>query len=247
VNDQLAEITTLIVNYRTLDYLTRCIESFIRIYPQQYLLVIDNGSHDESTEYIHNLLTRFPQVSAIFNEKNINHGPAMDQGIHSIQTPYIFILDSDCEVLRGGFLEAMSRLFITPHLYAAGCLQHQNWCGFAARKFERNCILYVHPHAMFIDRQKYMRLAPFVHHGSPCLRNMVSARDAGYSIVHFPVGNYIHHIGRGTCSRYGYNLSPVTFLQGILYEMIPDQFAKIGVKNFMRIDQDGCGDRNQSS
>jgi glycosyltransferase involved in cell wall biosynthesis len=237
--EQPADLTALVINYRTLDLLTRCVESYRSAYPQGRLLIIDNGSHDESTEYIHSLVERFPQITAIFNEKNINHGPAMDQGIRAVRTPFLFILDSDCEVLRGGFLEAMRELFIDPNLYASGHLLHLNWCGFAARRSERNWIPYIHPHAMLIDRQKYLDLAPFVHHGSPCLRNMKSAQKAGYSMVHFPVGKFIRHTGRGTCSRFGYNLSPVTFLEGIMYETIPDHLARIGLKSAVRIDNTG--------
>ncbi len=43
----------------------------------------------------------------ILNESNRHHGPAMDQALRSVETPFVLFIDSDCEVLQGGFVEAM--------------------------------------------------------------------------------------------------------------------------------------------
>ena len=55
-------------------------------------------------------------------------------------------------------------------------------------------------------REKYMRLRPFIHHGSPGIKNLKEAQRRGYRLANFPIYDFIHHEGRGTCSRYGYNL-----------------------------------------
>jgi len=125
-------------------------------------------------------------------------------------TPYVFTLDSDCVVQRPGFLEAMHAQATAGDVYALGSLRWMDPFGYDLQAGARYYTRYVHPYAMLIDRIKYLGLPPFVHHGSPCLRNMRAAQRRRYNLVDFPVADYIEHRGRGTCSRYGYGLGITT-------------------------------------
>jgi glycosyltransferase involved in cell wall biosynthesis len=209
----LRDLTVLIVNFRTLGLTRGCVESLLAQYPNVALLLIDNGSGDESTEYLRDLGRRLPNVDAVFNAQNRYHGPGVDQGIRHCATPYVFTLDSDCAVRQGGFLEAMRSLFEEePRLYAVGELRYKSRYGYtfgygeAARSGRRKRIPYVHPWGMLLDRRKYLTLKPFVHHGSPCLWNMRDAQARGYLVHDFPMWDYVEHFGRGTSSRHGYGL-----------------------------------------
>lgn len=206
----LRDVTVLIVNFRTLELTKRCVETLVAHYPDVRLLLIDNGSADESTEYVRDAAARLDNVDAVFNEQNRYHGPAVDQGIRHCQTPYVFTLDSDCEIRQGGFLEAMSAFFQDPRLYAVGELRYKSKYGYtfgygeAARSGRRKRIPYIHPWGMLLDRRKYLTLGPFIHHGSPCLGNMRDAQERGYLVQDFPMWDFIEHFGRGTSSRHGY-------------------------------------------
>jgi Glycosyl transferase family 2 len=208
----LRDITVLIVNFRTLKLTKGCIESLLGHYPDVRLLLIDNGSADQSTEYLRDLAAGLPNVDVIFNERNRYHGPAVDQGIRHCETCYVFTLDSDCEVRQQGFLEAMRAFFQDPRLYAVGELRFKSKYGYtfgygdAARSGRRKRIPYIHPWGMLLDRRKYLTLGPFSHHGSPCLRNMRDAQARGYRVQDFPMWDYIEHFGRGTSSGHGYGL-----------------------------------------
>ena len=213
---RLGDITVIVVNYKTQDLTHRCVESFLNHYPDITLLLIDNGSQDNSTAYIKRVSQQSPNVRCILNRENRYHGPAMDQGIRSSATPYVFTLDSDCEVLKGGFLEKMLDRFEDPELYAIGQLMYVDRYGFEIREDRKNVIQYIHPHAMLLDKRKYLNLTRFNHHGSPCLHNMKEAEVVGYKVANFLIEAFILHYEKGTCSRYGYGLSPRTLVEKLL-------------------------------
>lgn len=216
---RLEDITALIVNYKTPDLTQRCIESLLSHYPDLHLLLIDNGSQDDSTAYIKRVSRQLHNVRCILNRENRYHGPAMDQGISSSSTSYVFTLDSDCEVLKGSFLEQMLGNFKDPNTYAVGQLMYMDRYGYEIEADRKNNIRYIHPHAMLLDREKYLTLPPFTHHGSPCLHNMKEANKTGYKVADFPTEAFIFHYEKGTCSRYGYGLSPKTLVEKLLSKL----------------------------
>jgi glycosyltransferase involved in cell wall biosynthesis len=212
------DITVLIVNYKTPELTRRAVETMLRQYEQVPVVLIDNGSHDSSTRLVHDFASRHGNVSAVINESNRYHGPAMHQGITIAQTKYVFTLDSDCEVIRGGFLEEMLDHFVEDLVYAVGELRYKNRFGYTyeyatstridgdAQPSQRRRIPYAHPYAMLLDRSKYQRLDPFIHHGAPCIKNMRAAKKAGYRVLHYPVGSFVIHHAEGTSARHGYGL-----------------------------------------
>jgi glycosyltransferase involved in cell wall biosynthesis len=210
------EITVLIVNYRTRNLTQRAIETLLQQYPKVPLVLIDNGSQDESTDLLRDTAARQSNVSTVINQRNRYHGPAMHQGMDLAQTDYVFTLDSDCEVVGGGFLEHMLSMFSDDRLYAVGELRYKNRFGYTygyatrsghdarARPENRRRIPYVHPYAMLLDRAKYLSLDPFVHHGAPCIKNMRAAKKAGYLVRHFPIHDFVIHHAEGTSAHHGY-------------------------------------------
>ena len=101
-------ILTVIINFQTPDLLKIAVESFQYYYPQIDLVIVDNGSKDNSLEVIYELERLYPEkLKKLFLKKNIYHGPAMHRIMNVINNEYVFFLDSDTETKRGGFLEAM--------------------------------------------------------------------------------------------------------------------------------------------
>jgi glycosyltransferase involved in cell wall biosynthesis len=205
-------ITALVVNYRTIELTRRCVESFIARYPSVPLILVDNGSDDESTEYVREAARSNPHIRGVLNPRNRYHGPALDQGMRLAETSHVFTLDSDCEILRAGFLESMYASFDDAARYAVGELRYKNRFGYTygyddlAQPDKPGRIPYVHPYAMLLDREKYLGLRPFIHHGAPCIRNMEDARRAGYTVLNFPVHEFVEHRTRGTSASHGYGL-----------------------------------------
>lgn len=195
------DITVVVINYKTEKLTRQCVETFRTHYPTTPLIVVDNGSDDDSTLYIRTLTD--DHTTIILNSNNLGHGPAMHQEILALTTPYFFTLDSDCITRKGRFLELMLERFkLNSNLYAIGWLRHVNPISGVASSCRRYCgrnlVPYIHPSAALHDRSKYLTLSPFYHRGAPCIDNMREATAKGYDLESFPIEKYVKHLVAGT-------------------------------------------------
>ena len=196
----LENVTVVIVNYRTPDLTRKCLENLLRFYPSVNVILVDNGSFDESTEYIRREASQRWNVIAVLNKINAGHGAAMHQGIHLASTRYVLTLDSDCELLGGGLLEDMLGLFHDEKIYAVGTLGAVDRRGVDCPGGEP----YHSPAVMMLDATVYSGLDPFVHHGAPCVLNFRSAIQAGYKLARCErILERVHHLGLGTRREMG--------------------------------------------
>lgn len=197
-------LCTVVINYQTPDLLKTAVESFRKFYPSVKLLIIDNGSKDNSEKVIDKLKCISPEnTETILLEKNIYHGPAMHFALKESDYEYIFFLDSDTDTFRGGFIEEMfSVLNSSDKIYGTGRFLTINKRGFQSLKG----ISFPAPAYMMIKRKLYFKFPQFEHHGMPVLKNFSEALTAGYEFREFPIEKYINHLWRGTAGRFGYGL-----------------------------------------
>jgi GT2 family glycosyltransferase len=202
-----APVSAVIINFQTPDLTNRAVRSFRRFYPDVPLLLIDNGSSDRSMESLQSLVAEAPGTTElIVNGANLHHGPAMHQAMTLRTEDRVLFIDSDCEIVQGGFLERMlNELDSAPEAYAAGKRIFMNERGFDVPE-SPGAIAYVRPICLLVDRRLYLTLPPFVKHGAPCLANMKAAAERGLRLCHVPVDEYVRHLGRGTAGRFGYRL-----------------------------------------
>lgn len=190
----LEQITVVTPNYRTPDLIKQLVGGLLRYYPQVRLLLIDNGSGDDSTEYIRSLASSKYNIRVILNQVNAGHGPAMHQGISICDTPLICLVDSDCIIQKAGGLELLVVPFSDPKVYATG----ERLLVDAGGNTKKKGAPYIHPSRLMIDRLKYWKLPPFNHHGAPVAANMFGAVKAGYRLVDLPgINEYMYHPGQG--------------------------------------------------
>ena len=195
--------STLIINYRTPLLIERAVRSFANYYPDIPLHIIDNGSGLPSKSVLEALNDELEMVKVTFLEENIFHGPAMDYGIKEATTDRVFVMDSDAEVTRAGFLEEMNEVLDRhDEYYGAGMVFHVNERGFK----EPNGLPVLMTAHMLLRKNLYDRLPPFIHHGQPTIRNFKAAQDRGYRFYDYPIGKFVAHEGRGTASKFGYQL-----------------------------------------
>lgn len=94
------DVSILIVNYNTWDFLYRCIDSIysagIRL--KFEILIIDNNSSDKSVTLIKN---NFPDINLVINQKNVGFAKANNQGIALGRGRNYLLLNPDTEVLPG--------------------------------------------------------------------------------------------------------------------------------------------------
>jgi glycosyltransferase involved in cell wall biosynthesis len=209
-------ITTVIINYRTPDLLDRASRSFRSFYPAAHLVIIDNGSADGSLDVARSRADADRgNTHLILNSTNLHHGPAMDQALRAVQAGNVLFLDSDCEVIAGGWIERMRDLLAGENAYAAGKLIRMNDRGFDVPEGEAGHP-YIRPICMMLKRRIYLSLPPFHKHGAPCLANMVGAEAKGFGLIDTPVEEFVVHHGRGTASRHGYQLG----MRGIINHLL---------------------------
>jgi GT2 family glycosyltransferase len=110
-----------IVNWNTRDRLEKCLASIERnVDPVENLvtetLVVDNASEDRSAELVRG---RFASVKLIGNQQNFGFARACNQIIQQSTGRYVFLLNSDTEVLPGA-VEPLIR-FMEKHVQAGAC------------------------------------------------------------------------------------------------------------------------------
>ena len=91
------------------------------------VIIVDNGSTDNSKEYIKSNSFNFP-VKLIENKENLGFAPAVNQGISQAQYEYIFSLNNDTEVKKGSIKALVDLISSDDNIFSlqAKMLQYNN-------------------------------------------------------------------------------------------------------------------------
>lgn len=104
-------ISVIIVNYNTRDYLHNCLASIQAAADRAVeIIVIDNASIDGSAAMVR---THFPDVRLLTNDGNVGFAVANNQGARRATGRYLLLLNSDTQVTPGA-LERMTE-FMDAH------------------------------------------------------------------------------------------------------------------------------------
>jgi GT2 family glycosyltransferase len=97
-------VAVIIVNWNGLQYLPACLLSLARQnYPDFQIVVVDNGSTDDSIAYLEQC---YPTVHIIRNQSNLGFAAACNQGILATDTKYVALLNNDT-IVHPEWLSAM--------------------------------------------------------------------------------------------------------------------------------------------
>ena len=91
------------------------------------VIIVDNGSTDNSREYIKGKSFNFP-VKLIENDENLGFAPAVNQGISQAQYEYIFSLNNDTEIKKGSIKALVDLISSDDNIFSlqAKMLQYNN-------------------------------------------------------------------------------------------------------------------------
>lgn len=92
----MSTITVVIPNYNGKEFLKECFDSLKAQNVDLKVVVVDNGSSDGSAGFIKN---NYPEFNLIINNENKGFAAAVNQGINSTDTEYVFLMNNDV-VLR---------------------------------------------------------------------------------------------------------------------------------------------------
>ncbi len=102
-------VTIIIPNYNGYAYLEDCLNALKpQISEKVHVLVVDNGSTDESVSFLQNCA----EVDTIFLSENTGFCGAVNTGIKASTTKYVILLNNDTQVLPGyvdALVEAMEQ------------------------------------------------------------------------------------------------------------------------------------------
>lgn len=86
-------VSTIVLNYNRASFLEHCLESIInQTYSNIQIIVVDNGSEDNSTE----ILSRFKNnIEVVYLENNVSQGQARNLGVSKSSGEFLAFLDSD--------------------------------------------------------------------------------------------------------------------------------------------------------
>ncbi len=86
-------ISVVVLNYNGLRYLERCLSSLLaQTYSDFEVIVVDNGSSDDSVNYIE---SHYPQVTVVKNSDNLGFSGGTNVGIARAKGDYILTLNND--------------------------------------------------------------------------------------------------------------------------------------------------------
>ena len=93
----MSKVTIIIPNYNGADFLGECIESLrYQTYKNFDVLVIDNGSSDDSLEYLRDLESyeKNLNVKVIYLDENLGFAGGVNVGLAASDSKYIILLNT---------------------------------------------------------------------------------------------------------------------------------------------------------
>lgn len=104
-------VTIVITTWNSIDHLRLCIASIFQGIPLPLtVLVVNNGSTDGTTEYLHSASAVFPSLFAINNNTNRGVIAALAQAERFIESKYVICMNDDI-VVGEGWLEGLIKVY----------------------------------------------------------------------------------------------------------------------------------------
>ena len=122
------KVSVVTPNYNGVKFLKNYFDSLNE--DQEYIgevIIVDNGSVDNSVDYIKNNSFNFP-IKLIENKENLGFAPAVNQAITEARYEYIFSLNNDTEVKKGCIGELIKVISSNKDIFSvqAKMLQYKN-------------------------------------------------------------------------------------------------------------------------
>jgi predicted O-linked N-acetylglucosamine transferase (SPINDLY family) len=233
------QIPVVTVSYNSPDLIEALLRTLRQFYSNR-VYVID-GSNPDVAEQIRAITDGHDNVEFIPFGYNIHHGPGLAWAINHLGlSGEVLFLDSDVEIIQGGFLESLHGA-LRPGMYGVGSIQPVNEAGYDRPD---GAVRYLHPACMLTNIEVVRQWPMPIKHGAPLIATMLAIHQAGaHELIDSvdwvkedfapkpPKRNYIKHDWQGTVIRtggYHYDLpSATSTVNTDLLQFVPLEARKI--------------------
>lgn len=113
------ELSIIVVNYRSEQYLKSCVASIFNNLKAKINLEIIIVNND-SQEFLKNIVDKFPEIKLISNKRNIGFGAANNKGAKEARSPYLLFLNPDTGILSDEASEILAKFAEDKELAVVG-------------------------------------------------------------------------------------------------------------------------------
>ena len=112
-------LTFTVPCYNSQDYMRRCIDSLLPGGEDVEIIVVDDGSTDETGAIADEYAKKYPSIVRVIHQENGGHGAGLNAGINHATGLYFKVVDSDDWVDEVSYRKILETL---RNLCAAGCM-----------------------------------------------------------------------------------------------------------------------------
>lgn len=102
-------VSIVVLTHNQLEYTRQCVEALEETTRNYQLVVVDNGSTDDTPAYLRGLMDSRSNVEVLLNERNVGFAAGCNQGVAASRFETICLLNNDT-VPTPGWLEAMKKV-----------------------------------------------------------------------------------------------------------------------------------------
>src|SRR3989344_8730841 len=106
--------------YNEQDWLEEVVQSLIDCIKKERLpvklVLVNNGSHDQTGDIIHRLESKFKQVKSVRVIKNQGYGYGIRQGLKACNSAYLGYMCGDGQIKVEDVIKVIQTLQINPHI-----------------------------------------------------------------------------------------------------------------------------------
>lgn len=99
-------ISIIVPTYNMQKYLRHCLDSLLvpdKLLSQLEVLVINDGSKDDSSPIAHEYETKYPNTFRVIDKENSNYGSCINRGLKEATGKYVKVLDADDSFDKANF------------------------------------------------------------------------------------------------------------------------------------------------
>jgi GT2 family glycosyltransferase len=102
-DSDIKRVSIVVVTFNNFVFTKMCLESLLANtdYGNYEIVVVDNGSNDETAGYLNELTRHCTHVRSFFNRENLGFAPAVNQGLAAATGDVLILLNNDTLVPRG--------------------------------------------------------------------------------------------------------------------------------------------------